>query len=551
MSRPTMQQRRARIEAARTSGALLRTTLATRATATEDRTVTGLGVPYDEVIEHWFGREAFDPGSVDSEGARLLWQHDWTQPLGTVTGSDDETGHRITGRVSQIAAGDDALTLVRDDVIRGFSIGFEPIEYRVEVNEDTDEETIRWTKVRAREFSLVTFPAYESAAITPKSAAGGTTTERTAMPDTPAGTLTRDDLTPITDQLDDLARQVQRNTAAHTPAPETPWASMGEFVRALVNERDTTGAMDYYARAFAGGVVADGEPVADIDGSGFLGNFIRFVQERRRVINLFQTGSLPADGMDVSYSQLVSMSVQVAEQEHESDDLVGPGRVVFKNATEPIKTAGGWSELSRQAIERGNVPQLDVMYTGLGLQYAKWGETYVRTRLITELDKIITAGGDGVIALPDANPDAFDWFDAIVDAGDVYEDRGFTMSGLLVSPDVFKGLYRLSGADDRPLLTVYGQGVNVAGEIDLTQRDGNIGRVPVTVLRKTTGRAFFYDPVAMKTLENPGSPFRLQDDNIINLTRAFSLYGYMSIIAPFPTALVPVTMGAATAEPAA
>ena len=55
------------------------------------------------------------------------------------------------------------------------------------------------------------------------------------------------------------------------------------------------------------------------------------------------------------------------------------------------------------------------------------------------------------------------------------------------------------------------------------------------------GPMAFYDHTAVKSLESPNAPMQLQDDNIINLSRAFSLYGYMAFIAPFPTAIVPLT----------
>ena len=61
------------------------------------------------------------------------------------------------------------------------------------------------------------------------------------------------------------------------------------------------------------------------------------------------------------------------------------------------------------------------------------------------------------------------------------------------------------------------------------------------VRRAPAGTAAFYDSSALKTLENPNAPTQLQDDNIVNLTKQFSLYGYLAVIVPFPTAIVPVT----------
>ncbi|UEB89932.1 hypothetical protein, partial [Dermabacter jinjuensis] len=79
--------------------------------------------------------------------------------------------------------------------------------------------------------------------------------------------------------------------------------------------------------------------------------------------------------------------------------------------------------------------------------------------------------------------------------------------------------------------------------------DGDLATVPVHCLfgevpEKT---ATFYDSAAIKTLENSNSPTQLQDDNIVNLSKQFSLYGYMAVIDPFPQAILPIKLGAAAA----
>lgn len=74
-----------------------------RSTNAEAREFTGIGVPYGEEIEHWFGRETFDPGSVeDADTARVLWQH--REPIGVITGTrETDSGLEVTGRISRTA----------------------------------------------------------------------------------------------------------------------------------------------------------------------------------------------------------------------------------------------------------------------------------------------------------------------------------------------------------------------------------------------------------------------------------------------------------------
>ena len=88
-------------------------------------------------------------------------------------------------------------------------------------------------------------------------------------------------------------------------------------------------------------------------------------------------------------------------------------------------------------------------------------------------------------------------------------------------------------------------GDEFSGTLNLPQADGTLASVPVsTIFGGYSGPMSFYDSSALKTLESPGAPLRLQDDNIINLSKAFSLYGYLSVIVPFPTAIVPLTNAA-------
>lgn len=509
--------------------------------AEDTREITGVGVPYGEVIEHLFGRETFDPGSIeDGDSARLLWQH--RDPIGLVTkGEDAEGGYEFTARVSRTALGDEALVLCRDGVVTGLSIGFEPLEYRIERNEDDGTETLHWTRVKAREFSLVTFPAYESAhtrSSTPMS---------TSTPNPNA--LTRADLDealkPLRAEVATASDQAREALTRNTDAPqaEAPrWQSMGEFIRSLAKGDDD--AREYYQRAFAGDTTDIADPISDVNGTGFLGTFIKFIEERRKFTQLFSTGPLPAEGMAVSYGKYKGDTLKVGKQPKQGANLPGPGGLAFENAMAEIITLGGWTEVAIQVIERAPIEWLNTMWTAFGIRYAREAENNVKVAAAKLVADQIAADAN-VLTITDTT-DWTAWLDLLIDADDVFEDTGFKNSGLTLSTEKFKELAHLEGADGRPLMNVFGTGANVVGEIDTAGLTGKVGTVTVRRLRGLTpNTGFFHDPVALKVLEK--SPTRLQDQNIINLTQAFSLYGYQSILTPFPEALVPVTFGAADA----
>src|SRR5699024_10403967 len=146
-----------------------------------------------------------------------------------------------------------------------------------------------------------------------------------------------------------------------------------------------------------------------------------------------------------------------------------------------------------------------------------------------------------------ATPTIWDWRDAIVDAGARYSDNGFNLEGMVVSTDQFKALQRLT-YNEVPALQVQA-GNEFSGTLSLPEGNGNLASINVKCLygEAPAGTAAFYDSSALKTLKNANAPLQLQDENIINLTKQFSLYGYQAVIVPFPTAIVPVTTATAGA----
>ena len=500
------------------------------------RTFTGLGVPYGETIDLWGIRERFEPGSVerDPDGvpSLVLWRHD--EPIGKITdGRDTDAGYEIDGALSDTERGREAATLLRDGVITRLSIGFRPEEYRIEVNEDDGTETVVHTKVRASEFSLVPFPAYSSATVTKvrhRTAPTDPTTE--GDPAMSTTTLTRADLEPLEESMQDLERMVA-GLDRHESGPVQPqFRSVGDYLQKVAKGDEQ--ALELH-RATAGQTSED-----TIKNDSFLGTFIKWVEDRRDLINTFDTGALPGTGMSAEYAQLVSNTLVAGEQPGEGEDLPGPGKVELKTKSEPIKTFGGWTELTRQVIERSTVPYLDTVMKALALAYIKATNADFRTRILS----VISGQASSAIELP-AAPTVWDWRDAIIDAGARYADNGFNLEGMVVSTDQFKALQRLT-YNEVPALQVQA-GNEFSGTLSLPEGNGNLASINVKCLygEAPAGTTAFYDSSALKTLKNPNAPLQLQDENIINLTKQFSLYGYQAVIVPFPTAIVPVTTAAA------
>lgn len=486
-----------------------------RAVDTNAREVTGLAVPWDtDVTIGGSYTERIARGAVqDSDGALLYWQH--AEPIGKITSArDTDAGWEITARISETPRGEEAYTLLRDGVIDKFSIGFDPVEHH------TDEAgVVVRTKIRVRETSLVSFPAYEDAKVAQVRQAATANQKEPHMSET----TTDADLSEIRSAIEDLERTVALAATATPSERVDQFRSFGHYVQAVASGDDAA------ARAYAGAVSGDA-----ILKDAWIGNLVKIMGEKQIVTNAFTKGTLPAQGLAVEYAVLKSDSTQVGVQAAEGDDLLF-GKVAIEPDTAPVKTLGGWSSLSRQAIERSNVGILDTTFTALAVKYAKAVETLTRTTLTTALGTADEIEGDlstqdGILA-------------ALIDLAEHFDAADLSLNGLFVAKDVFLDLLAVPATDR--VLQVSSAPTDKVGTVTVSSVSGDLAGLKVSLLPgATAGTVFGYDSSAIKTLESAGSPLRLQDENIVNLSRDFSVYGYAASFVQVPDALVKITAGA-------
>ena len=142
--------------------------------SSEGRTIEGLAAPFSSpaLIRDAYGEyeETILPGAFtrtiqDRAGKiKLLASHNRQSfPLGNIPRMwEDEAGLRMEAQVANTTAGNDALTLIRENVATGLSIGFNVV--RQEWNEDYTARSIQ--EIRLAEISLVAEPAYAAAGVT-------------------------------------------------------------------------------------------------------------------------------------------------------------------------------------------------------------------------------------------------------------------------------------------------------------------------------------------------------------------------------------------------
>lgn len=498
---------------------------------TDKREVTGIAVPWGQVanIGGWY-REEIQKGAVrESDDALLFWRHD--EPIGKlISGRDTDAGWEVTMKISATPRGEEAYQLLRDGVIDRFSIGFEPRE-QIEREEDDGSVTVIRTDIRVREVSLVPFPAYEGATVS--DVRHDTSKENKPMPENTPAPASAADVAEVRDGLAELSRQFATGITTREATPGLGeefgihFRSFGEYAKALASASHED--HDLAVRAYEGAVSGDAVLKA-----GWIGDLTHLMSEKQIVLNEFTKGALPAEGVTVEYAQLKSDTTKVEKQDAEGDDLAF-GKVAIETKTADIGTYGGYSSLSRQTIERANVGILDTTFTALALKYAKAIELLTRSTVKTAVAALgagqtISANygtQDGIVGL-------------LLDLAEKMDANDRTLSGIFVASDVFKALAAVPATDR--VLQVSNADRDKVGSMTLTALKADLAGVSVRVFPgATTGTMFAYDSLAVKTLESPGAPTRLQDENIVNLTKDFSVYGYAASFAQIPSGLIKVT----------
>jgi HK97 family phage prohead protease len=108
---------------------------------------------------------AFQQSLVKKAGdIKLLWQHHMDEPIGQIEALyEDERGLYMEGRLMlTLQRGREAYELIKAGALKGLSIGYRPITYRI----DPQTGIRHLQQVDLFEISVVTFPANDAAEIT-------------------------------------------------------------------------------------------------------------------------------------------------------------------------------------------------------------------------------------------------------------------------------------------------------------------------------------------------------------------------------------------------
>ena len=491
----------------------------------EERTITGLAVPYGQDANIGGSYiERFAPGAIDSvEDVKLFYGHE--TPIGVVTvGRDTEAGYEITAKVSETSLGNDVLTLMRDGALNKFSVGFVP------VSQEQDGSTITRTKVSLKEVSVVPFPAYAGASITEVREEEREIVQPAEPTPTPSKESESEletsnielDLRTTQDEVAELRRVVESSVAPVAPvAPDyMNYRSFGEYVQGFAKGEPAAVEL---ARAASTSADTYAAP-------GYIGYINKLIQSNRPSWNVWSSAVLPATGMTVEYAAITSNSLAVGEQDPENEAL-SFGNLVIDNVSTAVKTYGGYTQVSKQAVLRGSVDYTGIVFDALAVAYANATNTAAKAA-IAALDftgKVMDLDGGTAASVIEGLIDGVKYIKA---------NSGLNAEFILCSADSYKYFMKIADSAGRPIVNVNNDGSNTfaTANNDLT---GTIWGIPVVVDPTLgTGLAYLANSKALMVMEANGSGTRLSSQDVTTLTDSLSLYGFAAIAAPFQSAIV-------------
>lgn len=483
----------------------------------EERTITGIAVPYGQDANIGGAYiERFAPGAIDTvEDVKLFYGHE--TPIGVVTaGRDADGGFEITAKVSETSLGNDVLTLMRDGALNKFSVGFVPIE------QVQDGKTVTRTKVALKEVSVVPFPAYAGASITEVREESTSELPITNESESELENNIELDVRSVQDEVAELRRVVESSVAPVAPAaPEyMNYRSFGEFVQGFAKGEAAAVELARTASTSADTYAAP----------GYIGYINKLIDANRPSWNVWSKAPLPATGMTVEYAAITANTLAVGEQDPENEAL-SFGNLTIDNVSATVKTYGGYTQVSKQAVLRGSVDYVGVVFDALAVAYANATNTAAKAA-IAALDftgKVMDLDGGTAASVIEGLIDGVKYIKA---------NSGLNAEFILCSPDSYKYFMKIADSAGRPIVNVNRDGANTfaTANNDLT---GSIWGIPVVVDPTLgTGLAYLANSKALTVLEANGSGTRLTSQDVSTLTDTLSLYGFAAITVPFESAIV-------------
>jgi len=490
----------------------------------DTREVVGLAVPYGQVADiGGVYREQFVPGAIRSvEDVKLFWQH--SEPIGKILeGRDTDAGFEIRAMISDTPRGNEAYTLLRDGVINKFSVGFMSIE------QTREGDLVTRTLVDLKEVSLVSFPAFAGASVS-EVREESTVTEVVADSIQTKETINMSenmelDVRAVQDEVAEIRRELELvKTPSIAVSSATKFRSQGEYAKALIS--GDADAVELF-RATSADVALRPAFV------GFINNLIN---TGRPTLAAFNVSALPSSGLTIEYAKVNTNTIAVGKQTEGS--ALSTGDIALSTVSVSVNTYGGYTTITKQAVERSSVNYLDVAFQAMSLAYAK----KMNTEFIAVLTALTWTGKTYDISALTASA----VMGGIADgAAYIYNATGLAPEFIVAGVTAYKRLVSIVDTAGRPVVQQVGQGDNIIGVSNIPGLTGSILGLRVVVDPALDAKtAYMAHSAALTTYEDAGAPTRLTTQNATTLVDTYSVYGYAAFAVPFEGAIVKLNTGA-------
>jgi uncharacterized protein len=487
----------------------------------EERTIVGLAVPYGQEIELTGNmKERFEPGAIDGvEDVKLFYGHE--EPIGKVIeGRDTPEGYEIVARISDTPRGNEVYTLLQDDVLNRFSVGFFPVVDRKE------GQTIVRELVDLKEVSVVPFPAFEGAKITEvrsEAEAEAEPADETPI-ETESETMSESielDVRSVQDEVAELRRVIESGKAVEMATPAThKFRSQGEFAKALL-----VGDEDAKALARAASTSADAAVLPP-----FIGYLDTLINNNRPTLSAFTRAALPTSGLSVEYIQIDSNTLAIDRQNPENEALAF-GNLSFEVLSADVRTYGGYTSFSRQYVERATIDTLNQVFQGLTIAYANFTNNVVIDLLqsLSYVGKTFDTHTDAsTVAKGIAEGSAY-----------IFNATGLRPEFIVSGVDAYVNLVSIGATDGRLNFSANGDGSNTIGSSNIPGLSGSLFGLPIIVDPQLGATdCLLANSAAVTSWESAGAPVRLTQGDVTTLEDSVSVYGYMAVAAQRQGAIV-------------
>jgi hypothetical protein len=489
----------------------------------ETREVTGLAVPYGQVADIGAYREQFVPGAIRSvEDVKLFWQH--SEPIGKILeGRDTADGFEIRAMISDTPRGNEAYTLLRDGVINKFSVGFMPVE------QSRDGDLVTRTLVDLKEVSLVSFPAFTGASVS-EVREESTVTEVVADSIQTKETINMSenmelDVRAVQDEVAEIRRELELvKTPTIAVSTGAKFRSQGEYAKALIS--GDADAVELFRATSADAALRP----------AFVGFINNLINTGRPTLSAFNVSALPSSGLTIEYAKVNTNTIAVGKQTEGS--ALSTGDIALSTVSVAVNTYGGYTTITKQAVERSTVNYLDVAFQAMSLAYAK----KMNTEFIAVLAALTWTGKTYDLSALTATA----VMGGIADgAAYIYNATGMLPEFIVAGITAYKRLVSIVDTAGRPVVQQVGQGDNIIGVSNIPGLSGSILGLRVVVDPALDAKtAYLANSMALTTYEDAGAPTRLTTQNATTLVDTYSVYGYAAFAVPFEGAIVKLNTGA-------